>query len=85
MALDAEKTAVPGTFQTPHDEDAAYQSSISSGDQDLAKELVGDVRIEFDPVLERRVVRKIDSFLIPTMVIGYGLVYYDKVCDFYRV
>lgn len=27
---------------------------------------------------ERRVVRKIDKFLMPAMMIGYGLVYYDK-------
>ncbi|KAF2972329.1 hypothetical protein GQX73_g1272 [Xylaria multiplex] len=28
--------------------------------------------------MERRVLRKIDLFLMPAMVIGYGLVYYDK-------
>ncbi|KAI0864846.1 putative MFS transporter [Xylaria cubensis] len=28
--------------------------------------------------VERRVLRKIDTFLMPAMVIGYGLVYYDK-------
>ncbi|KZF24816.1 MFS general substrate transporter [Xylona heveae TC161] len=31
-----------------------------------------------DPRVERRVLRKIDLFLMPAMVIGYGLVYYDK-------
>ncbi|KAI0205892.1 putative MFS transporter [Astrocystis sublimbata] len=31
-----------------------------------------------DSSIERRVLRKIDMFLMPAMVIGYGLVYYDK-------
>ncbi|KAB8206562.1 major facilitator superfamily domain-containing protein [Aspergillus parasiticus] len=31
-----------------------------------------------NPEVERRVLRKIDLFLMPAMVIGYGLVYYDK-------
>ncbi|GAW22568.1 hypothetical protein ANO14919_121080 [Xylariales sp. No.14919] len=31
-----------------------------------------------DADIERRVLRKIDTFLMPAMVIGYGLVYYDK-------
>ncbi|KAI0471391.1 putative MFS transporter [Xylaria cf. heliscus] len=30
------------------------------------------------PEVERRVLRKIDTLLMPAMVIGYGLVYYDK-------
>ena len=32
----------------------------------------------WDKSVERRVVRKIDLFLIPFMWVGYGLVYYDK-------
>ncbi|KAJ5403840.1 MFS general substrate transporter [Penicillium cosmopolitanum] len=31
-----------------------------------------------DPEIEKKVLRKIDLFLMPAMVIGYGLVYYDK-------
>ena len=80
MAIDSEKTAAPGTVQSPQD-DAGYRSSVSSSDQDLAKELVGDIGIEIDPALERRVVRKIDRFLIPVMIVCYGLVVYDKVCS----
>ncbi|KAF2441819.1 MFS general substrate transporter [Karstenula rhodostoma CBS 690.94] len=43
-----------------------------------AAELLGDEAQPIDPEVERRVLRKIDLFLMPAMVIGYGLVYYDK-------
>jgi MFS family permease len=39
---------------------------------------LGDEARPIDPEIERRVLRKIDLFLMPAMVIGYGLVYYDK-------
>ena len=48
-------------------------------DQDIAIAMVGEHRQDIDPAVEARVVRKIDWFLIPTMIFGYGLVYYDKV------
>ncbi|KAK2051318.1 major facilitator superfamily transporter [Colletotrichum caudatum] len=32
----------------------------------------------YDPAVAARAVRKIDRFLVPAMVLGYGLVYYDK-------
>ncbi|PYI19604.1 MFS general substrate transporter [Aspergillus japonicus CBS 114.51] len=41
-------------------------------------EALGDEARPIDPGIERRVLRKIDLFLMPAMVIGYGLVYYDK-------
>ncbi|ORY16356.1 major facilitator superfamily domain-containing protein [Clohesyomyces aquaticus] len=52
-------------------------SDVESG-KDLASGLVGEHASEIDPEMERRVVWKIDRFLMPTMVVGYGLVYYDK-------
>lgn len=42
-------------------------------------ELLGEEARAIDPDIERRVLRKIDMFLMPAMVFGYGLVYYDKV------
>ncbi len=48
-------------------------------DKDIAIGVVGEHRHAIDPAVEARVVRKIDLFLIPTMILGYGLVYYDKV------
>jgi hypothetical protein len=50
-------------------------------DKDIAIAMVGEHRHAIDPAIETRVVRKIDLFLIPAMVVGYGLVYYDKVSD----
>ncbi|KAI1197887.1 putative MFS transporter [Nemania serpens] len=41
-------------------------------------DLMGTEARPIDPAVERRVLRKIDMFLMPAMVIGYGLVYYDK-------
>lgn len=44
-----------------------------------AAEILGEEAKEIDPSIEKRVLRKIDMFMMPAMVIGYGLVYYDKV------
>ncbi|KAL5114347.1 hypothetical protein ACEQ8H_007784 [Pleosporales sp. CAS-2024a] len=53
------------------------EASLSGG-RDIAMDLVGEHGLPIDAVVEARVVRKIDWFLIPAMIIGYGLVYYDK-------
>ncbi|KAL0259556.1 hypothetical protein SLS55_005293 [Diplodia seriata] len=47
-------------------------------DKDVALTVVGERAQEYDARVEARVLRKIDWFLMPTMIIGYGLVYYDK-------
>ncbi|KAK4934250.1 hypothetical protein LTR28_010765, partial [Elasticomyces elasticus] len=60
----------------PHTADLA--SSTVSLDKDDAAAIVGEHAQNIDPVLEARVLRKIDLFLIPAMIVGYGLVYYDK-------
>ncbi|KAI0103330.1 putative MFS transporter [Nemania sp. FL0031] len=44
----------------------------------VAGDVIGTAPRPIDPEIARRVVRKIDTFLMPAMVIGYGLVYYDK-------
>ncbi|PLB48599.1 MFS general substrate transporter [Aspergillus steynii IBT 23096] len=53
-----------------------------AGRQDAEKttsvDIMGEEAMEIDPQVARRVLRKIDLFLMPAMVIGYGLVYYDK-------
>lgn len=51
-------------------------------EKDIATTIVGEHRQHIDPAVEARVVRKIDRFLIPAMIVGYGLVYYDKVSPF---
>ncbi|KAG0647144.1 putative transporter [Hyphodiscus hymeniophilus] len=42
-------------------------------DKDIAMAIVGEERHAIDPTIEARVVRKVDWFLIPAMVVGYGL------------
>jgi hypothetical protein len=41
-----------------------------SGEKDLAFAIVGEHAQPIDPEVERRVVRKIDLFLIPSMLVG---------------
>jgi hypothetical protein len=40
--------------------------------------IVGEHAHAIDPTVGARVIRKIDRFMIPAMIIGYGFVYYDK-------
>lgn len=44
----------------------------------MAASVVPEYARSWDPIVERRVIRKIDMYLMPFMWIGYGLVYYDK-------
>lgn len=46
---------------------------------DLAAAIVSTHAQAFDQATERRVLRKIDTYLMPWMWLGYGFVYYDKV------
>ncbi|KAL1598597.1 hypothetical protein SLS60_007737 [Paraconiothyrium brasiliense] len=64
------------TSRSPPDREAGA-GSISL-EKDLAIKLVGEHAHEVDPELEKKVLLKIDLFLIPAMIVGYGLVYYDK-------
>ncbi|KAJ5595596.1 uncharacterized protein N7459_001804 [Penicillium hispanicum] len=47
-------------------------------EKDAALAVVSDVAQEIDPVVAKRVLRKIDMYFMPAMLIGYGIVYYDK-------
>ncbi|KAH5460249.1 hypothetical protein HBI30_028880 [Parastagonospora nodorum] len=71
--MTAEKT--PPTH--PYDVEAPVLTSASTG-KDVAITLVGEHAQAIDPAIEARVLRKIDVFLMPAMIVGYGLVYYDK-------
>ncbi|KAI9933766.1 hypothetical protein ASPWEDRAFT_106227 [Aspergillus wentii DTO 134E9] len=51
---------------------------VSSPEKDAALAVVSDVAQAVDPAVERRVLRKIDYFFMPAMLIGYGFVYWDK-------
>ncbi|KAH7159655.1 major facilitator superfamily domain-containing protein [Dactylonectria estremocensis] len=58
------------------DSEAAAPRAVEAKDEAIA--MVGEQQHVVDPVVEARAVRKIDMFLIPAMIFGYGLVYYDK-------
>lgn len=76
-AIDDEKSAGPIRNVSAVLEEA---TSLQAEDKDVAIAIVGEHSHEIDPAFEARVVRKIDLFLVPAMFVGYGLVYYDKVC-----
>lgn len=59
---------------------AAAAATTATAQDDVALAVVGELAQDIDPVVEARVLRKIDLFLIPAMIVGYGMVYYDKVC-----
>ncbi|PYH92157.1 MFS general substrate transporter [Aspergillus ellipticus CBS 707.79] len=54
-----------------------YEPSVA-GDKDAALAVVSEEAMEIDPAVEKRVLRKIDAFFMPAMLIGYGIVYWDK-------
>ncbi|GJC91370.1 allantoate transport protein [Colletotrichum higginsianum] len=61
----------------PHRTAAAAAAAAAAADDD-ALAMVGTRPQPYDPAVAARAVRKIDLFLMPAMVFGYGLVYYDK-------
>jgi hypothetical protein len=73
---DFEKSAAEAPNVSADLEDA---TRVNYEGQDVAITIVGEQSHPIDPAVEARVVRKIDWFLVPAMIVGYGLVYYDKV------
>ncbi|KAK8143179.1 hypothetical protein G3M48_007601 [Beauveria asiatica] len=57
---------------------ATVAADTDDASPDDALAVVGLCPHAVDPVLASRVVRKLDLYLVPFMLIGYGLVYYDK-------
>ncbi|KAI9746315.1 MAG: hypothetical protein M1818_000026 [Claussenomyces sp. TS43310] len=79
--VDVEKgrdAAAPLEASDPANSNGIEDAGSEISDQDIAMAVVGEHAHEIDPVMEARVIRKLDRFLIPAMTIGYGLVYYDK-------
>ncbi|POR35550.1 Putative transporter [Tolypocladium paradoxum] len=70
MAFDDDRSKASGNAE-------AAPIGASTGKDD-AIAMVGEERHVVDAAVEARAVRKIDWFLIPAMIVGYGLVYYDK-------
>ena len=68
-----------GTEPSAQPIDAQDESASVSTEDDIAAAIVPDYAQHIDSQLEKRVLRKIDCYLIPFMWVGYGFVYYDKV------
>lgn len=64
----AEKAAAASPPDTSYDPESG--ASSLSLDKDVAIGLVGEHAREIDPEVEKRVLRKIDWFLIPAMIVG---------------
>lgn len=77
-ASEANEKGVSPIDATPTSNSGTDAAALSDGD-DVALAIVGLHAQPIDPLVEARVVRKIDFFLIPAMIVGYGMVYYDKV------
>ena len=60
------------------DETAGGLHHVRPEDQDDAAAFVGFQAHPVDPSVAQRARRKIDGFFLPTLLLGYGLVYYDK-------
>jgi len=73
---DPEKTVAEAP-NVPTDLEDATRTNVEG--QDIAIAIVGVHSHAIDPAVEARIVRKIDWYLVPAMILGYGLVYYDKV------
>jgi MFS family permease len=51
---------------------------MSTNKGDVAAQVVGSEAQTYDHSIERRIIRKIDLWVIPFLWFGYGLCYYDK-------
>ena len=63
---------VDGIPELPRDPESG--TSSLSLDKDVAIKLVGEHAQEIDPEMEERVLRKIDLFLIPAMIVGMAFI-----------
>lgn len=54
----------------PHGESGSSPTSSVSLDKDVAVGLVGEHARDYDPAVEAKVLRTIDWYLIPMMIVG---------------
>jgi hypothetical protein len=70
-AVNDNEKGVHGPSSPPHGSyDAASPTSSISLDKDVAIGLVGEHAREIDPAIEAKVLRKIDWFLLPGLIVG---------------
>lgn len=63
---------------TSSSEEPNNSEDLDALDKDVAFALVGEHAQAIDPVVEARVVRKIDLFLIPAMIIGTLFIFFNE-------
>jgi hypothetical protein len=69
MAATQQNEKTTASPPTPHHYPESGATPIST-DKDIAINLVGEHAQEIDPETEAKVLRKIDWFLIPAMIVG---------------
>lgn len=67
----------PADAEAPRESIAGAHAQVPAGCDD-AIAMVGERPHDTDPAIAACAVDKIDWFLMPAMIFGYGLVYYDK-------
>jgi hypothetical protein len=74
------KSSTAVGLETSLSQGQGHEPRVYAQDQDVdqAIAIVGEHGHVIDPAEEAQVVRKIDLFLVPAMIVGYGLVYYDS-------
>lgn len=76
--MSTEKSDLPHAPQLMDPKNDVENFNAEDPAQDIAMAIVGEHSHPIDPAVEARVIRKIDRFMIPAMITGYGFVYYDK-------
>lgn len=71
-----EASGIP--LEKSNDAEAATVSAPAPESPSETGELLSEEARQIDPLAAKRVLRKIDRFLLPTLVLGYGLTYWDK-------
>jgi hypothetical protein len=79
MATTTPQDEKAAQIASPHDAHHRDLESSTSLDKDEAIHLVGEHAREIDPVVEARVLRKIDLFLIPAMIVGMYSFFYSLI------
>ncbi|KAK3387999.1 major facilitator superfamily domain-containing protein [Podospora didyma] len=64
--------------KTVSDKIEVTTTEVDVGDKDEAIAMVGEQKHVYDPAVAARAVRKIDWYLLPAMLFGMGLTWYDK-------
>jgi hypothetical protein len=80
MAAPQQHEKTTATPPSPH-HDTESGAAPTSTDKDIAIGLVGEHAQDIDPETEAKVLRKIDLFLIPAMIVGMSIITNHQPCS----